>query len=83
MVRKKTDGFVLEQALAELEQVVDSLEKGDLPLEQSLVAFEKGIALSRQCQASLKEVERKIQILTQNPKNGDVELQDFPHECDE
>lgn len=76
MVKKKNETFVLEQALQELEQVVDFLEKGDQPLEQSLVAFEKGVLLSRQCQASLKDAERKIQILTQVPGAGET-LQTF------
>ncbi|MEO7658170.1 MAG: exodeoxyribonuclease VII small subunit [Pyrinomonadaceae bacterium] len=52
-----------ETSLAELEQIVGRLESGDLPLEESLELFEKGIKLSRQCRKRLTDAERRIEIL--------------------
>jgi exodeoxyribonuclease VII small subunit len=53
-----------EAAIAELESVVKKLEEGDLPLEQSLALYERGVQLSRFCHARLEEAERRIDILT-------------------
>lgn len=66
MARKspKSDTFDFEQALAELEQLVERMEQGDLSLEQSLKDFERGIELTRACQGALKEAEQKVQLLT-------------------
>ena len=55
-----------EASLAELEQIVAQLEAGDLPLEQSLELFERGVRLSRECQKRLDEAERKVEILLKN-----------------
>ena len=52
-----------ESALSELEQIVQSLEAGDLPLEKSLALFEQGVRLSRECQRRLDDAERKVEIL--------------------
>ena len=54
-----------EAAIAELEGIVKKLEEGDLPLEQSLQLFERGIQLSRFCHARLEEAERRIEILNE------------------
>jgi len=53
-----------EAAIAELESVVRKLEEGDLPLEQSLALYERGVQLSRFCHARLEDAERRIEILT-------------------
>jgi exodeoxyribonuclease VII small subunit len=53
-----------EDAIAELESLVDKLEQGDLTLEHSLAAFERGINLTRTCQKALDEAEQKVRILT-------------------
>ncbi len=60
---KRTTGFQFEQALAELESVVEKLESGELSLEASLQHFERGIALTRACQKSLAEAEQRVKIL--------------------
>lgn len=52
-----------EKSLEELEQIVTKLEDGDLPLEDSLELFEKGIKLSRECRDRLSKAERRIEIL--------------------
>ena len=54
-----------EAAIAELESIVKKLEEGDLPLEQSLGLYERGVQLSRFCHARLEEAERRIEILTE------------------
>ena len=54
-----------EAAIAELESIVKKLEEGDLPLEQSLVLYERGVQLSRFCHARLEEAERRIEILNE------------------
>ncbi len=52
-----------ESSLAELERVVRELERGDLPLDQSLELFEQGVRLSRECQERLNQAERRIEVL--------------------
>lgn len=53
-----------EAAIAELESVVKRLEEGDLPLEQSLALYERGVQLSRFCHARLEAAEHRIEVLT-------------------
>lgn len=55
-----------ESSIAELESIVNQLEKGELPLEDSLKQFEKGINLAQKCQKILTEAEQKIEILSAN-----------------
>jgi exodeoxyribonuclease VII small subunit len=62
-----------EQALTELESLVDTLEKGELTLEESLAAFERGIALTRSCQKALNEAEQKVRILTERSADATLE----------
>ncbi|MFQ5780880.1 MAG: exodeoxyribonuclease VII small subunit [Nitrospiria bacterium] len=62
-----------EEALSRLEEAVKSLEKGDLPLEDSLKIFEEGIRLSKNCLKALEEAEKKVEILVQD-KNGKKRL---------
>lgn len=64
----------LEKALSELEDIVAQLEAGELPLEKSLKQFERGVRLSRECQAVLKDAEQRVQILT------DAQLKDLDPE---
>ncbi len=61
-----------EKSLAELEQIVGKLESGDLPLEESLELFEKGIKLSRECRTRLTNAERRIEILMKDANGGFV-----------
>ena len=55
-----------ESSLKELEQIVEQLEGGDLPLEHSLELFEQGVKLSRNCQKRLDDAERKVELLLKN-----------------
>lgn len=63
---KKTPDF--EQALDQLEELVEDMEGGDLSLEDSLKAFEQGIKLTRDCQQALTQAEQKVQLLIE--ENG-------------
>ena len=55
----------IEKSLQTLEEIVAQLEKGDLPLSESLSLFEKGIQLTQKCQGALTEAEQKIETITQ------------------
>jgi exodeoxyribonuclease VII small subunit len=72
--------FNLEKSLAELEDLVEELESGDLPLEKAMKKFEEGIKLTRGCQAALKEAEQKVEILL-NSAGGET-LEDFEVDSD-
>jgi exodeoxyribonuclease VII small subunit len=61
-----------EQALVELESVVEKLESGELSLDESLATFEQGIRLVKFCNQKLSEVEKKIELLV---KDKEVKLQ--------
>lgn len=63
MTDSQTESKAFEKSLEELEALVETLEKGDLPLEEALKQFEKGVALTRACQESLKAAEQKVEIL--------------------
>lgn len=61
----------LEKSLTQLEEIVQELEEGDLPLEKALKQFEKGVKLSRDCQTALQAAEQKVKVLLKD------ELQDL------
>lgn len=65
-------------AMRDLEEIVERLEQGDLPLEESLAAFERGVLLTRSCQSALKEAEQKVEILLK--KAGAPTVADFEPE---
>ena len=62
-----------ERSLAELEALVEHLEQGDLALDDALKSFERGVALTRQCQGALKAAQQKVEILLNNSGSGDPE----------
>ena len=68
-----------EASLAELEKIVGKLEGGDLPLEESLELFERGIKLSRECRERLTKAERRIEILMKD-SNGGFTTEEFAPE---
>jgi len=74
----KKNATLFEDSLAELEKLVEQMEQGDIPLEESLKSFERGIKLTRTCQKSLHEAEQKVQILLE--KNGQQTLEPFTNE---
>lgn len=64
-----------EAALAELEGLVERMERGELSLDDSLGAFERGIHLTRTCQRALADAEQRVRVLLER-EDGDVELRD-------
>jgi exodeoxyribonuclease VII small subunit len=67
-----------EDCLQRLEKIVDELEKGDIPLEQSLALFEEGMKLSESCRKELEEAEGKVEILLK--QNGKLQAEPFESE---
>ena len=65
MAAKKTESLSFDAALGELEQIVQQLEQGDLPLESALKQFERGIQLARVSKQKLEQAEQQVQILLQ------------------
>lgn len=66
-----------EASLKELEKLVAELERGDLPLENQLKAFERGVGVSRDCMKRLEEIERRVELLV---TNGEGKLATAPFE---
>jgi exodeoxyribonuclease VII small subunit len=56
--------MTFEQAMAELEQVVGRLERGDVALDESITLYERGAALKKRCETKLKEAEEKVAAIT-------------------
>ncbi len=79
MAKKDSDTLSFEQALSELESLVETLERGELSLEESLKTFERGIELTRTCQQALKEAEQKVEILSGDNPDADLEPFDSDH----
>ena len=63
MAKTQKPAADLEKALSELEKLVDELESGDLPLEQAMKKFERGVKLTRDCQSALADAEQRVDIL--------------------
>lgn len=72
-----------EEQLAELEMVVEQLERGDLPLDENVALFERGVALSKACKAKLSDAESRIQVLIDPQENGAVRTDDLELEAEE
>ena len=79
---RKSAKFNFEDALENLEELVEAMEEGELSLEESLKAFEQGIKLTRECQAALEAAEQKVQLLvssddiTESEPFDDIEDED-------
>lgn len=76
------DGLSFEQALAELEQIVQQLERGQLDLEAAISAYARGTELRQHCERKLKDAELKVQTITGGPDGGvvvrDAAIEDGP-----
>ncbi|AXC11032.1 Exodeoxyribonuclease VII small subunit [Acidisarcina polymorpha] len=66
-----------EESLKQLEKIVDQLEHGDLPLEESIRLFEDGVRLSSSCKQELDAAEGKVQILMKE-RDGSMRAEPFP-----
>lgn len=63
MAEKPVAGMTFEEAMAALEAVVTALEKGDVPLDQSIALYERGSALKAHCAQKLKDAEDKVEMI--------------------
>ena len=70
-----------EHSLTELEALVAKLEQGDVPLEDALKTFERGVALTRQCQTALRTAQQKVEVLL--ARNGNETIEPFAGDDDE
>ncbi|MFK4567128.1 exodeoxyribonuclease VII small subunit [Enterococcus sp. UD-01] len=66
MAKEKAVEKTFEESLTELEQIVQRLERGDVPLEEALAAFQEGMALSKQCQDTLENAEKTLAKVMKN-----------------
>jgi exodeoxyribonuclease VII small subunit len=73
--QKKENLPDFEQSLTELEALVAKLEQGDVPLEEALKTFERGVALTRQCQTALRTAQQKVEVLL--ARNGEESVESF------
>ena len=73
MARKDVSNKNFESAMEEIEQVVEQIESGELSLEESLAAYEKGVGLVKFCYQKLNEVEKRIEVLVKD-KEGKLQL---------
>ncbi len=78
MPEKDEKPVEFEAALEELEALVTRMEEGELPLEEALEQFERGIRLTRDCQKALREAEQKVDLLME--KAGDPDVTPFDPE---
>jgi exodeoxyribonuclease VII small subunit len=80
MAKSKTSKIDFEKSLAELEQLVEEMESGELSLDQSLAKFEKGVSLTKLCQQALKDAEQRVNILLE--KHGETSLEEFSNDSE-
>lgn len=73
MALKKPENMQYEEAIGELEQIVSHLEEGDLPLEDALKQFERGISLARSNSQKLQQAQQQVSILMQNDTQSSVQ----------
>lgn len=71
------EGIDFEAAFAELESLVDQMEAGDMKLEASLAAYERGVKLARHCQAALRQADLKVMQLTEDNLLEDLDPDAF------
>ena len=81
MAKKKLENLSFEESLHELDTIVQSLEQGDLSLEESMALFERGLNLSQLSQIKLQTAEQKVQLLLD--KNGSAQLINFDNSAGE
>lgn len=73
MSKQDPQDLSFEDALNQLEALVEQMERGELTLEDSLSSFERGVALTRRCEAALKAAEQKVEILTRKTAEAEPE----------
>lgn len=80
--QQASDTSSFETSIQELETLVRKLEQGDMPLEESLKAFERGVQLTRACQQSLRDAEQRVEQVIETSQ-GELEARPYPEESSE
>ncbi|HRK06187.1 MAG TPA: exodeoxyribonuclease VII small subunit [Pseudobdellovibrionaceae bacterium] len=72
-----------EKKLSRLEEIVEKMESGEMPLEESLRLFEEGVKLSRECNVQLADAEQKVKLLLSVDEQGGAITEDFDPEAED
>ncbi|MCC6743272.1 MAG: exodeoxyribonuclease VII small subunit [Acidobacteria bacterium] len=73
---KKNQDRTYEQSFAELTAVVERLQSGELPLEETITLFERGVALSKECESYLENAGRRVEVLLED-RDGNSGIEEF------
>ena len=77
MSNHKEENITFEQAIEELETIINRLEEGDVPLDETIKLYEKGSELKDFCEKILKSAEVKIQKINQKTKTNEISIEDY------
>ena len=77
MSNHKEENITFEQAIEELETIINRLEEGDVPLDETIKLYEKGSELKDFCEKILKSAEVKIQKINQKTKTKEITIEDY------
>ena len=77
MSSNKEENITFEQAIEELETIINRLEEGDVPLDQTIELYEKGSELKEFCEKKLQSAEVKIQKINQKTKTKEITIEDY------
>ena len=77
MSKNKEENITFEQAIEELETIINRLEEGDVPLDETINLYEKGSELKDFCEKKLQSAEVKIQKINQKTKTKEITLEDY------
>ena len=77
MSNNKEENITFEQAIEELETIINRLEEGDVPLDQTIELYEKGSELKEFCEKKLQSAEVKIKKINQKTKTKEITIEDY------
>ena len=77
MSKNKEQNITFEQAIEELETIINRLEEGDVPLDETIKLYEKGSELKHFCEKKLQSAEVKIKKINQNTKTKEITIEDY------
>ena len=77
MSKNKEENITFEQAIEELENIINRLEEGDVPLDETIKLYEKGSELKDFCEKKLQSAEVKIQKINQKTKTKEITIEDY------
>ncbi len=80
MEEKEIEQKGFEELMAELKEIVESLEDKDIPLEKAISMFEEGMKISKRCSELLNQAEKRVKILLRNQETGEILEKDFEEE---